>query len=91
MAVPSIEWLQESKNLGDIKIVTLGGSEEGFQLIKDGVIYSSVNSLPREEAAYGVQAAIDTLEGQEISVPGWDVARKVYNTVEDPNVPGVVR
>jgi ribose transport system substrate-binding protein len=90
MAVPSIEWLQESGNLGDIKIVTLGGSEEGFQLIKDGVIYASVNSLPREEAAYGLQAAIDTLEGKEINVPGWDAERKVYNTVEDPNVPGVV-
>ena len=90
MAVPSIEWLQESGNLGDIKIVTLGGSEEGFQLIKDGVIYSSVNSLPREEAQYGLQAAIDTLEGKEINVPGWDPDRKVYNTIEDPNVPGVV-
>lgn len=90
MAVPSIEWLQESKNLNDRLIVTLGGSEEGFQLIKDGVIYSSVNSLPKEEAAYGVQGAIDTLNGQEISVPGWDAARKVYNTVEDPNVPGIV-
>lgn len=90
MAVPSIEWLQESGNLGDIEIVTLGGSEEGFQFIKDGVIYSSVNSLPREEAAYGLAAAIDVLEGKEIDVPGFDPETKVYNTVEDPNVPGVV-
>ena len=51
-----------------------------------------MNSLPREEAgaAYGVQAAIDTLEGKEIDVPGWDAERKVYNTVEDPNIPPVV-
>jgi ribose transport system substrate-binding protein len=90
MAVPSIDWLKKSGNLGDIKIVTLGGSKEGFQLIEDGVIHSSVNSLPREEALYGLQAAIDTLEGKKIDVPGWDAKRKVYNTVEDPNIPGVV-
>lgn len=90
MAVPSIAWLQESGNLGDIKIVTLGGSEEGFQLIKDGVIYASALQLPREEAAYALQGAIDTLEGIEINVPGWDPDRKVYNTIDDPNVPSVV-
>jgi ribose transport system substrate-binding protein len=90
MAVPSLDWLRRSGNLGDRKIVTLGGTREGFQLIEKGDIHASVNSLPREEAAYGVQAAIDALEKKPIDVPGWDAKRKVYDVLQDPNQPPIV-
>jgi ribose transport system substrate-binding protein len=90
MAVPSLEWLRRSGNLRDRKIVTLGGTTDGFKLIEKGDIHASVNSLPREEAAYGVQAAIDALEEKPISVPGWDPKRKVYDVLQDPNQPPII-
>ncbi len=90
MAVPSIAWLRRSGNLKNRKIVTLGGSTQGFTLIRDGVIAASINSLPREEAAYAVQAAIDALRKKPVDVPGWDAGRKVYNVLTDPSQPGIV-
>ena len=91
MAVPSLDWLRRSGGLKGRKIVTLGGTEEGFALIKKGEIHASVNSLPREEAAYGVQAAIDSLEKNPISVPGWDAERKVYDVLQDPDQPPIIK
>jgi ABC-type sugar transport system substrate-binding protein len=88
MAVPSIKWLQQSKKLGKIKIVSLGGTKQAFDLIRQGKMHSTFNSLPREEAAYALQAAIDTLNHRPISVPGWDAKRKVYNVLKDPRFKG---
>lgn len=91
MAVPSIKWMQSSGKLDDgPKIVTLGGTEQGFKYIRDGVIAASVNSLPREEAGYAVQAAIQSLAGKPIDVPGWDEQAKVYDVLQDPNQPALV-
>lgn len=87
MAVPSIDWMQKNNKLGDIKIVTLGGTTEGLKLIAGGQIQASVNSLPREEAAYAVQAAVDTLQKEAIDLPGWDAATKVYDVLKDPQQP----
>src|SRR5205807_70812 len=58
MAVPSIKWLQQNNKLKGVKIVSLGGTKQGFALIRSGVIYSVIDSLPQEEAAYALQAAI---------------------------------
>ena len=90
MAVPSIDWLQRSGNLEDREIVTLGGTEQGFALIDEGVIAASINSLPREEAAYAVQAAISALRDEQIDVPGWDADRNVYDVLQDPDQPSVI-
>ncbi|MEZ5123367.1 MAG: hypothetical protein R2736_17615 [Solirubrobacterales bacterium] len=38
MAIPSIKWMQQNNKLGDRKIVTLGGTTQGFDLIKQGII-----------------------------------------------------
>ena len=87
MAVPSIDWLKKANKLSGLKIVTLGGTTEGLELIGDGSIQASVNSLPREEAAYAVQAAIDTLQKKTIDFPGWDADTKVYDVLKDPQQP----
>lgn len=90
MAVPSIDWLRRSGNFKKREIVTLGGTIQGFNLIDSGHIHASVNSLPREEAAYAVQAALDALDKKEVQVPGWDASRKVYDVLKDPDQPPVV-
>ena len=90
MAIPSIDWLRRSGNLKDRKIVTLGGTREGFALIKDGIITASVNALPREEAAYAVDAALAALQKKSVDVPGWDASRKVYDVLKDPDQPPIV-
>lgn len=90
MAIPSIKWMQQNNKLGDRKIVTLGGTTQGFDLIKQGIITASIMSLPREEAAYAVTAAINTLDGKPIEIPGWDPDRKVWDALNYPKVPSVI-
>lgn len=90
MAVPSIAWLKKNHKLGDRKIVTLGGTTQGLQLIQEGSIYSSINSLPREEAAYAVEAAVDKLQNKPIAFPGWDGRAKVYDVLKDPRQPPIL-
>jgi ribose transport system substrate-binding protein len=85
-----IEGLHAEKKLDGVKIVTYGGTREGFDLIKRGIIFSAVNALPKSEAANAVIATIDVLEGKPISVPGFDPVRKVYSVYEDPFIPGIV-
>jgi ribose transport system substrate-binding protein len=87
MAVPSVKWLQQSGKLG-VKIVSLGGTKQAFDLIRQGKMYSTFNSLPREEAAYALQAAIHTLNHRPIAVPGWNAKSKVYNVLKDPRFKG---
>ena len=90
MAVPSIGWLKQTNKLGKRKIVTLGGTTQGVKLIEDGSIYSSVNSLPREEAAHAVAAAIDRLQNKPTGFPGWDAKTKVYDVLKDPQQPPIL-
>jgi ribose transport system substrate-binding protein len=91
MAVPSITWLKKNNKLGGRKIVTLGGTTQGLKLIEDGSIFSPVNSLPREEAAYAVQAAIDKLQNKPTQFPGWDANTKVYDVLKDPQQPPILQ
>jgi ABC-type sugar transport system substrate-binding protein len=88
MAVPSVRWLQQSGKLGRIKIVSLGGTKQAFDLIRRGKMYSTFNSLPREEAAYALQAAIDTLNHRRIAVPGWNAKAHAYIVQTDPRFKG---
>lgn len=90
MAVPAIDWMQKNNKLGDIKIVTLGGTTEGLKLIQGGQIQASVNSLPREEAAYAVKAAVAALDKKAVDVPGWDESTKVYDVLKDPQQPPLI-
>lgn len=68
--------------LGDTR-----GTETGFRYIKQGIIHASVNSLPRDEAAYAVEVA---LERKPIDVPGWDPEKKVYDSIQDPRTPSII-
>jgi ABC-type sugar transport system substrate-binding protein len=88
MAVPSIKWLGQNSKLNGVKIVSLGGTREGFALIKSGAMYSVINSLPQEEAAYALQAAINQLQHKEFNVPGWNPKTKVWTVQGDPRFHG---
>jgi len=88
MAVPSVKWLQQSGKLGGIKIVSLGGTKQAFDLIRQGQMHSTFNSLPREEAAYALKAAIDVLSHRPISVPGWNAKARAYVVQVDPRFKG---
>lgn len=84
MMVPSLKWLKDNDKLGDIKIVTEGGSTDAFEFIKSGEVVAAVAGLPYTEAANGTQAAIDVLEGKKISVKGFDAKKKIADYLKDP-------
>jgi ABC-type sugar transport system substrate-binding protein len=88
MAVPSIKWLNQSGKLGKIKTVSLGGTRQAFTLIRQGKMHSTFNSLPREEAQYALQGAIDTLNHRPIAVPGWNAKAHAYIVQADPRFKG---
>ncbi len=84
MMVPSVEWLKESGSLGDIEIVTEGGSTNAFTMIEAGEVHAAVAGLPYTEAYNAMMAAVATLTDQPIDVPGWDSTTKVADYLEDP-------
>jgi hypothetical protein len=47
-----------------------------------------INSLPQEEAAYALQAAINQLQHKEFNVPGWNPKTKVWTVQGDPRFHG---
>lgn len=89
MAIPSISWLKKTGKIGRIKIVSLGASTNAKAAIKAGTMYAGVVQLPAQEAAYAVEAAIQTFHKKPIAVPGWNAKRKVYNLLIDPSLKGV--
>ena len=88
MAVPSVNWLKQSGKLGNKKIVSLGGTKQGFEMIKNGEMYSAIDSLPQEEAGYALQSAIDKLEGKSFSAPGWNSTTNSWIVQADPRFHG---
>lgn len=88
MAVPSVNWLKQSGKLGDLKIVSLGGTAQGFSMIKSGEMYGAIDSLPQEEAGYALQAAIDKLRGKTFSAPGWNASTEEWLVQRDPRFHG---
>ncbi|MGW0038073.1 sugar ABC transporter substrate-binding protein [Gordonia sp. NPDC003376] len=83
-AAPSVKWLVDNGKLGSIKIISLGGSSTVVDMIKSGHAYADIAGLPVEESTRAVQAAIQTIKGQPVNVPGWDAASHVYNVLKDP-------
>ena len=81
MAIPSIKFLASSGKLSGIKIVSLGATTNAAAAIKAKQMYSGVVQLPAEEAEYATSAAISTVLGTPITVPGWDAANKIYDVL----------
>ena len=53
-------------------------------MIKSGEVVAAVAGLPYTEAANGTQAAIDALNGEPVSVAGFDASTKVADYLKDP-------
>ncbi|MEW2500579.1 sugar ABC transporter substrate-binding protein [Amycolatopsis sp. NPDC047767] len=83
-ATPSMKWLIDTGKLGNIKVVSLAGAANVVDMVKAGQVYADVAGLPVEEATRALQAAIQTMQGEKITVPGFDPTTKVYNVLKDP-------
>ena len=86
MAIPSLKAI-ESAGI-DATVVSLGACEEAFAAITDGRIQGTVWNAPYDEAALGMEAAIQTLNDEPIDVAGWDPETKVANTHLDERFAG---
>jgi ABC-type sugar transport system substrate-binding protein len=87
MAVPAIKWM-DANGHGNVKSVSQGGTTQAFDLIKQGKLVGTVANLPKEEAGYALQAAIDTLANKPITIAGFDQQTKIYNVLTDPRFDG---
>ena len=57
-------------------------------MVKNDQVYADIAGLPVEEATRSLQAAIQTMRGQPVDVPGFDTSTKVYNVLKDPMFSG---
>ena len=83
--------LKKVGRLGQVTVVSSAGSEQGFALVRDGVISAETMSLPREEAGQAVEATIQHLNGNQIDIPCFDPATKICNVSLRSQVPRLRR
>jgi ribose transport system substrate-binding protein len=88
MAIPSLAFLSQSGKVPGLKIVSLGATTNAATAVANGQMFAGVVQLPAEEAANATRAAISTMAGEPIDVPGWDAAKKVYDVLQDPALQG---
>lgn len=88
MAVPSVAFLAHDGKIKHIKVVSLGATSNVKALIMKGQMYAGVVQLPAQEAAYAVEAAIQTFDKKKVNVPGWNAKKHVYNLLKDPSLHG---
>ena len=77
MTVAVAKGLKSAGKLGSVKLVGYGGTKEAFALIKSGDMFGTVMLLPKQEAAIGVDAVLDALDGKK-------VMPKIYLEKNDP-------
>lgn len=77
MTVAVAKGLKSAGKLGSVKLVGYGGTKEAFALIKSGDMFGTVMLLPKQEAAVGVNAVLDALDGKK-------VMPKIYLEKDDP-------
>lgn len=66
MASGVAQAIADAGRTGQIQVVGLGGSTQGFDGIKDGSIYGTVIQSPVDDGELAIQAAVDVANGDEI-------------------------
>lgn len=63
-AAASAEAIKAAGKLAQIKVVGTGGSKNGIQAIRDGLVYGTMNQAPSADAEQGLRLALDIVAGK---------------------------
>jgi ribose transport system substrate-binding protein len=66
MALGIVQAIEDAGRSGEVKVISAGASERTIQLVRDGVLFSDIVTLPYSEGVYSARHAILAVRGEDV-------------------------